>query len=491
MPICPARCRACSVSKCPLCVALRLGKILRKDTAVFWRKDGTSFPVEYVSTPILEDGVQLGTVVAFDDITQRRHLEAQLQQSQKLEAIGQLAGGVAHDFNNILAATFLNLDLLRQPGNYGEDSRRCLDELEADLRRAANLTRQLLLFARRSVIQIRPVHLGHVVENLLEMLRRIIGETIALEWRCSSPMPPVAADVGMLEQVVVNLVVNARDAMPDGGRITLESRTITLAQDAPHPTHPDARPGDYVRLSVADTGRGMGRDVLDRLFEPFFTTKEPGKGTGLGLATVYSIARQHRGWVAVESEVGKGSQFHVFLPALPSESPPEPPGPPSAGSSPKGTEVILLVEDEASLRRSVAGFFRLYGYRVLEASDGPSAIALWQKHQDAIDLLFTDMVMPNGINGLQLAQTLRTSRPDLKVILASGYSAGLYQETDLAAQSITFVSKPCDPRTLTVLVRATLDQAPVTPLPVAAPTSQAPGADSSVTPLSVDLTATR
>ncbi len=388
-----------------------------------------------------------------------KRVTSQLLQAQKLEAIGQLAGGIAHDFNNILAATLLNLNLLKRTLPPHGDSDQLLAELETDVQRATSLTRQLLLFGRRSVMRVEPLDLNQVVEDLLRMLRRLIGEHVHLEWHPAGPMPSIPGDPGMLEQVIVNLVVNARDSMPTGGRIRLDTRIVEIQH--PKDVHrADARPGQYLCLAIADTGCGMTANVLQHIFEPFFTTKEPGKGSGLGLATVYSIAQQHGGWVTVDSTVHQGSLFQVFLPTLPDASRPSPCNthPPAF---PGGTETILLVEDEPSLRRSISGFLRHMGYRVIEATDGPDALRLWSQHAQEIDLLYSDVIMPNGMNGLELANKLRATNPTLKILLSSGYCAELVDRVDLVSQGIGFLPKPCQPHDLASHVRRCLQGKPL------------------------------
>ena len=421
------------------------------------RKNGEFFWESACISPILDAAGRITHFVAVkEDITERKRLEAQFRQAQKMEAIGQLAGGVAHDFNNILAATMMQLSLLQQTAELDAETRASLQELEAETKRAANLTRQLLMFSRRSVLQVKALDVNEVVEHLLKMLRRLIGEQITLEWQSSSQLPAVSADAGMLEQVIMNLVVNARDAMPNGGRVTLSTSHVTLDAEAAQAT-PEARPGSFVCLAVADSGCGMDEATLRRIFEPFFTTKEAGKGTGLGLATVYGIASQHQGWVAVESAVGRGSTFRVFLPALARELA-DSTAKPEVQPLPGGRETILLVEDEASVRKTVGNFLRLRGYRVFEATNGMEALGLWTAHGSKIDLLFTDMVMPGGVTGLRLAQKLRNEKPDLKVLISSGYSADLVQQSDLAGQGIHFVAKPSPANDLAAAIRRCLDQ---------------------------------
>ncbi len=419
------------------------------------KKNGELFWESAAVCPVVDE---LGHITHFlavkEDITERKRLEDQLRQSQKLEAVGQLAGGVAHDFNNILAATMMQLGLLKERPNLDGELREALHELDSHAERAAALTRQLLLFSRRSVMQTRSLDLNEVVENLLKMLRRLIGEHIKLEWHGQSHLSPITADTGMIEQVVMNLVVNARDAMPKGGRLNLATEVVEITAEQIR-DRPDARPGRYVCLCVADTGCGMDEATLKRIFEPFFTTKEAGKGTGLGLATIYGIVSQHGGWVAVESQVNKGATFRVYLPATVATAkvavlPPK--TEPIRGAD----ETILLVEDDAAVRITISAFLRRWGYQVLVATNGVEAVKLWEEHQERISLLFTDMVMPEGMTGLELAQQLRLVRPDLKVIISSGYSADLLQQGNLAAERIVYVPKPCPAVELSLIIRRCL-----------------------------------
>jgi two-component system, cell cycle sensor histidine kinase and response regulator CckA len=403
-------------------------------------------------------GQIVGIASIGEDITGRRQLEAQLRQAQKMEAIGQLAGGVAHDFNNILAATMLSLELLMMDASLSAETQLTLKELMAHAQRAAGLTRQLLLFSRRSVMQVQALDVNEVVEHLLKMLRRLIGEHIQLEWHAKSQLPHVMADAGMLEQVVMNLVVNARDAMAKGGQLTLATDALELGPEQARQIQgfPAACPGRFVCLAVTDTGCGMDDTVLKRIFEPFFTTKEAGKGTGLGLATVYGIVGQHQGWVTVESQVGKGSSFRVYLPAAEkpvAEGAVAPKAEPARG----GSETILLVEDDPAVRKTTRGFLRRWGYQVLEAEDGVKALSVWQAHQQQVDLLLTDMVMPAGISGLELAERLRATKPNLKVIISSGYSNELLQHGTAGLEGILYSPKPCPPAELAAILRRCLE----------------------------------
>ena len=385
------------------------------------------------------------------DEDERRAMQEQLLHAQKMEAIGQLAGGVAHDFNNILTVISLNLETLKSPDADTQTGNVAAD-IEAATQRAAALTRQLLLFARRQPVQKRPLDLNQLIGRLLTMLGRLIGENIAMEFR-PAPLPAwVLADAGMVEQVIVNLAVNARDAMPHGGRLAI---AVTLEHVEATPSHPERRPGNVVRVSVEDNGCGIEPAVQSRIFEPFFTTKKAGKGTGLGLATVFGIVQQHEGWIELESTLGQGSTFRVTLPASTQASPPaELPQSTPAG----GQESILVVEDDTTIRLLCVRVLRRLGYHVSEASQGNEALEIWQQHQGAFDLLLTDMIMPGGLSGLDVAGRLRSEKPGLKVLIMSGYSLELNQLGNIDTSRITYLAKPFTPASLAQSVRLALNQ---------------------------------
>ncbi|MFB3901904.1 MAG: ATP-binding protein [Acidobacteriota bacterium] len=382
---------------------------------------------------------------------ERQRLQAQLVQAQKMEAVGQLASGVAHDFNNILAAILMYLGLLQAEPDINSEMRSVLGDLETQANRAAGLTRQLLMFSRRQVMQTQVFDLNSLLGNLLKMLRRLIGEDIGLEFKGEAAALWVEADPGMLEQVVMNLVVNARDAMPHGGRLTLATRSVVL-DESYSKQNPEGRGGRFVCLSVADTGVGMDEATVKHIFEPFFTTKEPGRGTGLGLATVYGILRQHGGWVEAESTVGKGSTFRVFLPEHPQAAKLEADeaNEPCTG----GRETILVVEDEPSVRSVIARALHRCGYHVMEAANGQMALGMWRQRQGRIDLLLTDMVMPEGMTGLELAEQLCRENRNLKVMLMSGYNPELVRH---AHRGVAYLSKPFTAKVLARAIRDHLD----------------------------------
>jgi PAS domain S-box-containing protein len=389
-----------------------------------------------------------GTV---QDITERRHLEEQLRQAQKMEAIGILAGGVAHDFNNILTVIHGHVEIMQSRAPTDPRTVNSLREVGSAAQRASNLTRQLLTFSRCQPIQPRVLDLNEVVENLTKMLRRLIGEHIQLQCSYVPQLPPVFADAGMIEQVIMNLAVNARDAMPDGGRLRLATSIAILdSEAAAH--NPEARPGHFVVLSVTDTGCGMDDATMARIFEPFFTTKEIGKGTGLGLATAYGIVKQHEGWISVMSAVDTGTTFDVYLPvAAPAKSTisataPEP-------EIQGGTETILVVEDEEPLRCMVAEVLTHLGYTVHKASNGPEALEFWAQNRDQIDLLFTDMVMPQGMTGLELAKRMTAEKTSLHVVYTSGYSVELAAQERHLREGTNYLQKPFQPQKLARTIR--------------------------------------
>jgi PAS domain S-box-containing protein len=412
--------------------------------------------LERTSAPVRSrSGVLYGRIWVFRDITDRRRLESQLRQSQKMEAIGQLAGGVAHDFNNILAAIMMQADLASGAGDMPAETREMLDEIRAAAGRAANLTRQLLAFSRRQVMQTRVVDLNEVVTNVTKMLQRILGEDIRLRFNLDARPLMTRADAGMLDQVLLNLVVNARDAMPDGGSLTISTGTIVLSEEQAAAI-PDSRPGPHVLVGVTDSGNGIAPEHLSRIFEPFFTTKEAGKGTGLGLATVFGIVKQHGGALRVESDVGRGTTIEFMLPAIEPGVADET----AAVASPAprgGTETVLLVEDDPAVRMLTRMVLETKGYKVIEAESGPEALKAWDRAGGAVDLLFTDLVMPEGIGGHALAAELQALKPELKVIFTSGYSADIAGRELELKPGQNFLQKPSPPTALLEIVRQSLD----------------------------------
>ena len=383
-------------------------------------------------------------------------MEDKFRQSEKMDSIGRLAGGVAHDFNNILAVILGNLGLLKELNQDGQERSDTLQEIEVAANRAAALTRQLLLFSRKQVTaDAKPVDLNEIVSNMTKMLRRVIGENIDLVFQGEPTSLRINADAGMIDQVVMNLSVNARDAMPEGGQLIIATSRVEVTEELVA-TVLEARPGTFIRLSVTDTGCGMDEETQRHIFEPFFTTKEAGKGTGLGLLNVLGIVRQHNGWIHVRSTKGKGTTFEVYLPAY-AESQEFRQAP--RGTRPiGGSETILMVEDDAALRRFASIWLRELGYKVIEAPNGAEALKLWESCRDQVDLLLTDMVMPGGISGSELAQRLMKERVGLRAIVHSGHSAEESRAGAMAANGIAFLPKPYTAPELAAAVRARLDK---------------------------------
>jgi two-component system, cell cycle sensor histidine kinase and response regulator CckA len=426
----------------------------------YLRKDGTVAWVNVNMTVIRDAGGRPArTMATIEDITERKQLETQLLQAQRMEAIGQLAGGVAHDFNNMLAVIRGNADLLlTEADELSAGARECLKQIAGASDRAASLTRQLLIFSRKQVMQPQAVLLNDLIKNLSKMLVRTIREDIRLECIYGDELPYVQGDPAMLEQVVLNLVVNARDAMPGGGQLRIASEKASLGAGQAQAS-PEARAGEFVCLSVSDSGTGIAPEHLPRIFEPFFTTKEPGKGTGLGLATVYGVVKRHEGWVEVRSQVGEGTTVRVFLPATPPPAKVEA-APVAEAKVRGGTETILLVEDEESVRSTTRRVLESFGYKVWEASCAREAMEVWGQRGGEIALLITDMMMPEGVNGRDLAEQLRAQRPGLKVIFMSGYSAeALGKDTQFFWKTKScFLRKPCATDHLVRTVRQCLDE---------------------------------
>ena len=451
-------CRACPISDL-VTQALQSGQSnQRVEVGLKVLSDGRPTMVTLLASAArVEVSGQSMALLYLEDVSALRRLEEQLRQAQKMEAIGQLAGGVAHDFNNILAAMLMQLGLLRLEPKLTPELVAALDQLGKGANRAATLTRQLLTFSRRQMLQMKPLDLNELLADLLKMLRRILGEHIDLVVEGQAAPLWIEADAGMVEQVVMNLCVNARDAMPQGGRLTIKTESFTLDATAAQTRH-GAQPGTFVCLTVADTGCGMDEATQTRMFEPFFTTKEIGKGTGLGLATAYGIVRQHLGWIEVDSKLGQGSVFRVFLPARKKASPGLPdPAAPEVTATPHGKETILVVEDDEAVRSVAVRCLRRLGYRVLEAFNGVEALQRWNEHDGRIDLLLTDKVMPDGMNGLELAERLRQMSRNLKVIVSSGYSLDMTRPGAWSDQGIRFLAKPYELEALAVMVRTSLD----------------------------------
>jgi signal transduction histidine kinase len=386
-----------------------------------------------------------------------RQSEERLRQAQKMEAVGRLAGGVAHDFNNLLTVIISYSDLLLEDLGLDDPKRDDVDQIRKAAEGAAALTRQLLAFSRQQVLEPKVLDVNATVVSTEKLLKRLIGEDVQLATSLAPDLGRVKVDPGQVEQIIMNLAVNARDAMPRGGRMTIETANVDMDEVYVR-GHAPARPGRYVMLALSDTGIGMDEQTKARIFEPFFTTKDPGKGTGLGLATVYGIVKQSGGFIWVYSEPGHGTSFKLYLPRV--DEPAEPVAAPITMTEPgRGTETVLLVEDAASVRMVTRQVLERYGYAVLEAPNGDTALRLAAKHHGPIHLLLTDVVMP-GLSGRQLAEQLAPLRPDMKVLYASGYAGNAIVHHGILESGIAYLPKPFTPETLGRRVRQVLDSSP-------------------------------
>ncbi len=403
-------------------------------------------------TPLGGSNDALGGVAVLRDITEQRELEAQLRQSQKMDAIGRLAGGVAHDFNNLLVVIQSYTALVREALPDGDSKREDLDEVLAASRRAAMLTKQLLAFSRSEVIQPTSLDLNGVVARIEKMLGRIIGEDIELLTELAPTLGVIRADAAQLEQIILNLAINARDAMPGGGRLTIGTQNVTLAPD--YATRASIRPGDFVLLAVTDTGSGMDEDTQRRIFEPFFTTKEVGKGTGLGLSTVYGIVQQSAGHIRVQSDLGRGTIFKIYFPRL-GGAVSEPVSQPLSVAARSASGTILLVEDDPAVRQIAVRILRNRGYTVLEARSPGEARTQCIVHGPSVDLLLTDVVMP-GCSGPQLARELVQKHPRVQVLFMSGYPGGANVDEGVLVPGFHYIEKPFSPAALAEKVSAIL-----------------------------------
>jgi two-component system, cell cycle sensor histidine kinase and response regulator CckA len=424
-------------------------RLTRKDGRLAWIQSRAGAP--YVRRGVAyADGI-------LADVTDHKRLEERLRLAHRLESVGRLAGGVAHDFNNLLTVITGYSDAALKKLGTDDPLRAEIEEIHAAGERAADLTRQLLAFSRKQMLQPKVIDLNAIIGHMVRLLERIIGEDIELRLIPDPTLGRTKADPGQIEQVLANLVVNARDAMPRGGLLTIETRNVDLGEHVAR-TLPDVAPGPYVMVAINDTGHGMEDATLARIFEPFFTTKGEGKGTGLGLATVYGIVKQSGGSIAVYSEVGAGTTFKVYLPrvdealsvAEPQRAIEQPLG---------GSETVLIAEDEEGVRKIVSRVLGYHGYTMLEATNGGDAIRVCEAHEKPIDLLITDVVMP-GMSGHQLAETLKAIRPELRVLYMSGYTENAIVHHGIVDKAAAFIHKPFTPEALARRVRQVLDGGP-------------------------------
>jgi PAS domain S-box-containing protein len=420
------------------------------------RKDGEWVVLESTASPIRNAAGNVEKLVIVNrDISERRHLELQLRQSQKMDAIGRLSGGVAHDFNNLLGVIIGYSEVLQDQIKEGDRLRVCVDQILQAGKRAASLTRQLLAFSRQQVLEPKVLLLNGVVGDMEKMLRRLIGEDVELATKLDTKLGKVRADQGQIEQVIMNLAVNARDAMPEGGQLSIETCNTEIDEvfikRYPYPV----QTGPYILLTVSDTGTGMDDVTKQRIFEPFFTTKEKGKGTGLGLSMVYGVVKQSNGYIDVFSTVGKGTTFKIYLPRIDQE-PEERATKTTLSKAFRGKETILLVEDEKNLCVLTRNLLEHYGYSVLEAESGAQALAISRQNTAPIHLLLTDIVMP-GINGRALAQTLSKERPGIRVVYMSGYTGQTVGGQTILSPGSHFLQKPFTREDLARKIREALE----------------------------------
>jgi two-component system, cell cycle sensor histidine kinase and response regulator CckA len=441
---------------------VREGQLVRDEQCTLRTKTGEERQA-LVSAEAIYVNTERCVLFILHDNTERLNLEAQLRQAQKMEGIGQLAAGIAHDFNNILTIIQGHVSRLRHAGEVASNIRGSVEQVLIAADRAASLTRQLLTFCRKQSMATKVVNFNETVTQVRVMLERILGEDIAVDVKLGNGLPSIEADTAMLELALINLACNSRDAMPKGGTLSIGTSVVLIGES--YLQHqPKAKVGRHVCLTFSDTGCGMSPETLRRVFEPFFTTKDVGKGTGLGLATVYGIIDQHRGWIEVTSEPHKGTTFKLFLPETTKALPPQPKPAiaaaatadiPSEKRGPK--ETILLVEDEVAVRELARVVLEDCEYRILEAGSGVQALKVWEKHKHEIDMLLTDMVMPEGMSGRDLAEKLQTDKPDLRVLYSSGYSPDVIGAAFKLPQNCFFLPKPYLPPKLTSAVRECLD----------------------------------
>ncbi len=438
---------------CTIAEIRRTGKPVTQEH-IHYDHDGRARTYEIRGYPIFDkDGRVVQIIEYTQDISDKKMLESQFRQSQKMESVGRLAGGVAHDFNNLLTAILGYSELALAALPEGHALRRYLTTIAEAGNKAETLVRQLLAFSRKQILQIKTVNINEVIEDIRNIMQLVIGEDLVLELNLNPSVRNIKADAGQIEQLLMNLAVNAKDAMPCGGRLTVETDNVELDEEYAR-SHAGIAPGPHVMLAVTDTGTGMSREVQEKIFEPFFTTKGS-RGTGLGLATVYGIVKQHNGSIYVYSEENVGTTFKVYLPATAEAT--ETPGKKEEAFDARGAETVLVVDDEPSIRKIVIDTLEPLGYRVMEASCAAEALQRSSMADDRIDLLLTDVIMPD-INGPELADRIKEKRPAIKVLFMSGYTAETIEHHGVADMKKRFMQKPLTPKKLMEKIREVLDK---------------------------------
>ncbi|MEX0852797.1 MAG: response regulator [Bauldia sp.] len=430
--------------ECANLKTIRTGEAREGVEDTFWKKDGTSLPVQLSSRPVRRDGELVGAVVSFQDVSHRKDLEARLRQSQKMEAIGRLTGGVAHDFNNLLTVIIGNLQLLGRSLGDSQGAVGRIDKIMGAAKSGADLTRRLLTFSRQQVLETGTVDVNELVEDTGDMLRRTMGENIAIKTSLSSDRCLGRSDRNQLQHALLNLCVNARDAMPDGGCLTIETRRVCL-DEAYAAARNELRPGRYIEVAVSDTGTGIAPEIIDKIFEPFFTTKEKGEGTGLGLSTIFGFMKQSDGHVSVYSEIGHGATFKLYVAEAEDEDAVAAVAEPKEGRSGAGNRhaTILVVEDEEGVRDIAVSMLADAGYDIIEANNGAAGLQAFSEHPE-IDLVFSDVIMPGGMSGPEMVELIRKQRPDIPVLFASGYAEQALRDRETLIPHSKFVAKPYD-----------------------------------------------
>ena len=458
----PLDLRLCLDYESRFLAAARDGKIVRDTEAQISTRSGELRSALLSIEPFDLAGEKHVLIMA-QDLTERHQLENQLRQAQKMEAVGQLAAGIAHDFNNLLTIIQGHASMHLDDPALEASVNASLHQINGAGERAADLTKKLLTFSRRGMVRPKVLDLNDDIHNIGRMLRRLLGEKLQLNFNLKPMLPRIYADGTSMEQVLMNLTLNARDAMAEGGTITISTTAVTFTDDGPF-KNPDARPGEYVCMTVADTGTGMSEETCSRIFEPFFTTKSLNKGTGMGLATVYGIVKQHEGWIDVDTAIGEGTVFRVYIPVTDKPLVIEE-APSFAPASDDGNHTIFVVEDDAAVRSLVVDVLQSFNYNVIEAENGDSAIAMWSGLRDEVDLLLTDMVMPGIANGLDVARHCLGNKPDLKVIYTSGYSSELFGSNVKLLEGVNYLPKPYLSNKLTTIIRNALEPEVVAAVP--------------------------